>query len=495
MAIRALAALLALTLAVAACGTASPTPSPAATAASPTASAAPSAAGSPPASTSADDPKIATAVAFLTAIANSRGSDAETMEDATMLGAAPGPALLQLWSQLRAKYGAFKAVGVGTGETVQAYLNVTVPVYFEKATVPMIVTLDGPGKVAGLHLGNPGPAQTPGQPPASADPAASAAALPTPDGSAAPYVDPTVFTERAVTVGTDPWALPGTLSMPRGDGPFPAVVLVAGSGPNDRDETIGPNKPLRDLAWGLASQGIAVLRYDKRTLAYGSKLAGDASITVREEVIDDALAAVDLLVSTADIDSSRIYLAGHSLGGYLAPRIAAGSSGRLAGIAVLEAPTSPLEDLILAQVTYLASDAGGGDAAAAAQLPKLREQVALVKSASLTASTPAADLPLGIPAAYWLDLRGYDPAALAKQAGGALFISQGGRDYQVPPSELQGWRAGLGAAATAAIHEYPAMNHLLMDGSGPARPAEYETAGHVTADLVADLGAWVTVAR
>jgi uncharacterized protein len=435
------------------------------------------------------------AVAFLDAIANGNGGDAEAMEDATMQSAAPGAALLQLWSQLTGKYGAFKALGDGTGETVQAYLNVTVPAYFANGTVPLIVTIDGAGKVAGLHLGNPGPAQTPGQPPASAGPSASAAALPTPDDTAAGYVDGGSFTETAVTVGAAPWTLPGTLSMPKGSGPFPAVVLVAGSGPNDRDETVGPNKPLRDLAWGLASQGIAALRYDKRTLVYGSKMAGDTSITVKEEVIDDALAAVDVLTSTVDIDGARIYLAGHSLGGYLAPRIAAGAGGRIAGIAMLEAPTSPLEDLILAQFSYLASDAGGGDGAAAAQLPRLREQVALVNSSSLSASTPASDLPLGIPAAYWLDLRGYDPAAMAKQSGGALFLSQGGRDYQVPPSELAGWRAGLGAAATNVIHEYPAMNHLLMDGSGPARPAEYETAGHVNSDLVADLAAWLVVAR
>ena len=73
-------------------------------------------------------------------------------------------------------------------------------------------------------------------------------------------------------VGVGEWVLPGTISMPRGDGPFPAVVLVHGSGPNDRDETIGPNKPFRDLAGGLASQGIAVLRYEKRTRQHPLKL-------------------------------------------------------------------------------------------------------------------------------------------------------------------------------------------------------------------------------
>ena len=88
------------------------------------------------------------------------------------------------------------------------------------------------------------------------------------------YVDVTSFTETEVTVGSGQWALPGTLTIPRGAGPFPGVVLVHGSGPNDRDETIGPNKPFRDLAQGLASKGIAVLRYEKRTKFYAEEVIG-----------------------------------------------------------------------------------------------------------------------------------------------------------------------------------------------------------------------------
>src|SRR6185437_11029464 len=86
--------------------------------------------------------------------------------------------------------------------------------------------------------------------------------------------------------------LPGTLTVPAGDGPFPAVLLIAGSGPNDRDETIGPNKPFADLARALAMHGIASLRYDKRTFVYGkNSRVGN----VDDEVTDDALAALQTL--------------------------------------------------------------------------------------------------------------------------------------------------------------------------------------------------------
>jgi dienelactone hydrolase len=100
------------------------------------------------------------------------------------------------------------------------------------------------------------------------------------------------------------------------------------SGPNDRDETIGPNKPFQDLAWGLASQGIAVLRYDKRTRVYPAQFVALPNATVKEETIDDALAAVALLRNTPNIDQHRIFVLGHSLGGMLVPRI---------GLAVQEA--------------------------------------------------------------------------------------------------------------------------------------------------------------
>ncbi len=467
----ALAALVAV--AVAAC-TGGPSGTPGASPSSAPASAGPDASG-------VDAGAIGRA--FVEALAAGDTAAAEAMEDDTMRSAAPAAALGQLWDQVVGQFGAYQGIGTVETAVTAPYVNATVTTGFARATVPLIVTVDADGRIAGLHLGQPGPA-----------PSGASSAPPSPVATASPagYVDPAAFAETDVTVGAAPWALPGTLSMPVGEGSFPAVVLLAGSGPNDRDETIGPNAPLRDIAGGLASSGIAVIRYDKRTKVYGAQMAADpANMTVQEETVDDALAAVALLRRTPGVDPDRVFVVGHSLGGFLAPRVAQQAKGLVAGIGMLEANTSPLQAVILDQFEYLASEEGGASPQAVAALPAIREQVALVDGGTLSASSPASALPLGVPAAYWLDLRGYDPAATAAGLAMPMFISQGGRDYQVPPSELAGWRSALAGRDDVTIREYPALNHLLIAGTGPSRPAEYAVPGHVDAALVADLAAWV----
>ena len=141
--------------------------------------------------------------------------------------------------------------------------------------------------------------------------------------------------------------LPGLLTIPRNTTSFPIVILVHGSGPNDRDETIGPNKPLRDLAFGLASFGIASIRYDKRTLVYGEKIVSEGlKINLETEVLIDVTSAIRLAKS---IDGVRdIYIIGHSLGSMLSPKIAS-ENNDVAGIVMMAGNARPLEDLIIEQ--------------------------------------------------------------------------------------------------------------------------------------------------
>jgi dienelactone hydrolase len=387
------------------------------------------------------------------------------------------PAVLKLnWTQVTEVQGAFKARGETRTGSVQGLPAVYVTCQFEKSSLELELIFNAQGQVSGMHF----------VPPGSASASSQAYVAPS-------YVNRAAFTESAVTVGSGEWQLPGTLTLPGGPGPFAAVVLVHGSGPNDRDETIGPNKPFRDLAWGLASQGIAVLRYDKRTLTHSLKFTPEivANLTLKEETIDDALLAVQLLRQTAKIDPKRVFVLGHSLGGTAAPRIGQ-QDPALAGLIVLAGMTIPFEDEVLRQVIYLDSLNTSPDDTQKTKVEALKTQVARVKDPALSLQTPAGNLPLSIAPAYWLDLRGYQPAEVARSLTMPMFVLQGDRDYQVSPElDYKGWQSALAGKTNATLKLYPGLNHLFITGQGQPNPQEYGTAGHVSATVVADIAAWI----
>jgi alpha-beta hydrolase superfamily lysophospholipase len=303
------------------------------------------------------------------------------------------------------------------------------------------------------------------------------------------YANPTNFTEYNVTVGegTD-WPLPGTLTLPKGDGPFPAVVLVQGSGPNDRDETVGPNKPFKDLAWGLATNGIAVLRYEKRTRYYSDIIVTMLNnFTVNEETTDDALEAIKLLQATDSINTSQIYLLGHSLGAMMAPRIAS-KTAALAGVIMLAAPARHLEDLLLNQTIYLSGLDGTITETEQAQINSTRENVSKIKALDFKEN----EIIFGAGVAYWRDLQSYNPVATALNLTIPLLIMQGQRDYQVTYEEdYASWIEHLSGHPQVQFRSYETLNHLFLAGSGPPNNQEYYTPGNVAEDVVTDISSWI----
>ena len=309
------------------------------------------------------------------------------------------------------------------------------------------------------------------------------------------YVDMQSFRDLEVTIGKGEWKLPGAISMPTGPGPYPALVLVHGSGPQDRDETIGPNKPFRDLAWGLASRGVAVLRYDKRTKVHKSRLAEikDTLTTKGETTIDAGLAA-ELLSKTKKVDPKRIFILGHSLGGMLIPRIAKEAKDA-AGFVVMAGNTSPLEELIWNQYEYLFSLDGTKSDEETRQQGELARQVQIARDPRLNKDMPSNLLPLGVPATYWLDLRGYEPAEAAKKIDQPILVIHGARDYQVPVTDFEAWKAALGDKPKAAFRLYEKLNHLFQTGEGKSKPAEYSLVGHVDKQVVDDLAAWIKTGK
>ncbi len=286
-----------------------------------------------------------------------------------------------------------------------------------------------------------------------------------------------------------PVPLPATLTLPSGGGMVPVVVIVHGSGPGDRDGTLGPNKPYADLARGLAERGIAVLRYEKRTRAQPLWFLGKR-FTVREEVLDDALAAVALVRARPEIDPTRVIVLGHSFGGFLMPRIAA-EDGRLAGVIFWAgAFREQVPVLMLRQLDYIASVSGVDSIrvrAQARQIGMMGRQIA----ALTPADSMAEGIILGASPAYWLDLRDYDPATTLKGVTAPVLIQQGGMDYQVTSEMLEGFLAALGPREGLTVQRFPALNHLFIASEGTPRPAMYAVPGHVSDEVIAAIAVWV----
>lgn len=425
----------------------------------------------PPIQIAAPQGPAAAATAFLDLMVKGDFATAIQNFSDAMKSAAPPAKLAEIWSALQAQMGPYKR-RIATRTVKEGLYNVVfATTEFERSTVDLKVAVDERGRIAGFFIVPAGKAEAP---------------APAADPGPPPYAKPDAFREREVTVGTGEWAVPGTLAMPVGQGPFPGVVLVHGSGPNDRDETVGAAKPFRDLAWGLASRGIAVLRYEKRTRQHGAKLAAIQRPTVQEETIDDALAAAALFRGTEGIDPARVYVLGHSLGAMVAPRIGR-QDPRIAGFIVMAGPARPIEDLILEQVTYIAAQDGINSTEEKRQIEGLRGEVAQVKALQPGATGTV----LGAPASYWLDLKGYDPPEAAKELKQPFLVLHGERDYQVTQVDFQAWKRALAGRPGVTFKSYPGLNHLFIAGEGPSGPAEYQRPGHVAEAVVADIAAWI----
>jgi uncharacterized protein len=364
-------------------------------------------------------------------------------------------ALAKLGAMAKA-YGDVQKIGEPSVRDMGVVSVVTIPVQFAKQNIDFTVPVNASGQLSQLYL-------RPGQ-----------AIWTHPD-----YFKQGAFQERQVTVGSDEWKLPGTLTYPAGKTGSPTVVLVPDSGPSDRDATQFAIKVFRDLAEGLSSRGLAVLRYEKRMRQYATKMSS-TSYTIDDDTVHDAVEAVALARAQPEVDPKRVYVLGFGVGGFIAPRIA-GDDGKLAGLILLGAPEHSLEDLILETAISLG--------VTGTQLEMIKHQVAEVKKLE----GGDADLPprLGLPVAYWLDLKGYDAAADARKAGMPMLILQGGRDFQVGAAEFEAWKTAMAKSRNVTAKSYPSLNHLFVAGEGKSNEQEYRKPGHVSAEVIDDIAKFV----
>lgn len=417
---------------------------------------------------------------FVTHLVQKKYTEAFAMMSPQMRAALDERRLEGMMLSLQLQLGKFEQIeGIQT-QSMKQYQIALVTCVFQHRSLLWRLVFDAKGLVAGLQFL---PAkQTPKSKSATSKPI-----------KVPPYVNLALFTESGVMVGKQ-WKLQGTLSMPKVAGLKPAVILVHGSGSHDQDETIGPNKVFRDIAWGLASRGIAVLRYTKRNRAYGEQLKKDKKLAesmanVESEVIEDVGEAVALLAKTPGIDTHRIFVLGHSLGGMLAPAIAL-HSPQVAGLISMAGAVRPLEELVLEQHIYLMSADGAWTTEKTQALKQLMMQMVNLR-VSLATNKPKGTLPLMAPWSYWLSLQRNDPQKLAPKIKQPMLILQGGRDYQVTSEDFNLWKKMLQGRNNVQFRLYPTLNHLFLAGKGKSLPAEYLHEGFVDSTTIGDIAFWV----
>ncbi len=301
------------------------------------------------------------------------------------------------------------------------------------------------------------------------------------------------FAEQEVIINPGQWQLPGTLCLP-GDGDiFPVVIFVHGSGPVDRDETIGKHKPFKDLAHDLAKLGVASIRYDKRTYVYTDKVASDTALTVKEETIDDVIHAVAFARALPSIDKQKIFVLGHSMGGYLIPRIyEADTESHIKGYISLAGSARSIMVLLLEQIDYFLSlDPTLKDEDKATYKNEYIDIDTRIKELS-ESDKGSSELILGAYPSYWLDLADYKPAELITDVDKPILFLQGGHDYNVTTTDFEMWRTALQGRGNAEFILYPDLTHSFAKTQAKGTPDDYNTYAQVDKTVSKDISNFIT---
>lgn len=367
--------------------------------------------------------------------------------------------LERLWAGLEAQHGAYNKVTETEPMTIDDVAGVSVDVDCAVGTARFGFATDGQSIVKFDNLAKYSPPE---------------------------YADQSAFSERTVEVG--PQSLPGTVSVPDDGNSVPGVVLVHGSGSVDRNATLGTNKPFQDLAWGLASRGIAVLRYDKRTFVQDVPPADQTLETV---TVTDAVAAINRLADVPTVDRHQRIVVGHSLGAMATPRLL-NRTDAVAGV-MLAAHARPITEVAADQVRHRHSVIDGTLSSQDRQeIKQLEQTFQQVKNGDI----PDEEVVFGVPAVWWRSLLSYDQVATAGGLSVPLWIGQGGRDYQVlSEKDFQQWQTALSDKSSATFSLYEQLSHLLSPGKGSSLATEYEYHDNVSVQLVTDLASWISTVK
>ncbi|WP_312113190.1 alpha/beta hydrolase [Brevibacillus reuszeri] len=295
--------------------------------------------------------------------------------------------------------------------------------------------------------------------------------------------------ESSIKVGNTEKKLNGLLTLPKGIEKPPVAILLSGSGPNNMDSIIGTglNRPLADIAHGLADRGIASIRFDKRSYAYPDEVVPD----IETEYLFDAKDAVRLAKEDTRIDSNRIYLIGHSQGGLIGPKVAQ-DNPEIKAFVSMAGTLSRLEDAVLSQTTMrLAQDKTLSEEQKKAELDKTKSEVQKVKKLD---SSESSGVLLGYPTSYWKSLNAIDGVSITQNLTIPMFIIQGTSDFHVSTHvDFKLWQDTVAGKNNVRMKLYPGLNHLFMPGGSADKfdGSIYNKPAHVDSQVIADVSDWI----
>ncbi|HET8553333.1 MAG TPA: alpha/beta fold hydrolase [Rhodanobacteraceae bacterium] len=411
-------------------------------------------------------------------------------------GAVTPDKLESVWGALETRFGDFRKLGELTPRTVKGQAALVAPLTFAKGELDAVTACNDKDQLTSFGFVPPSMlASLEGK---SKQGGASAMAQllaltkkheNKPHQQVKARVEPDGVRIMPLSVPSPLGPLPGALILPAGKGPFPAVVLVQGSGQSDMDETIGPNKPFRDIAEGLARTGVASLRYDKRGFVYPEKMADNKHFTMDDEVTDDALAALQLLAKQKSVDPRRVFVLGHSEGALLVPRMLKRDPQAAGGI-MLAAPARSLLTVLEEQAREQGTRLGLSKTQIAANLKAIAAERALLDKAD--PQHPPQGTFGHAPQTWWLSLHDYHQMAVAKSLSRPMLILQGGSDFQVSPEkDFDQWKKALDGRENVAFHLFPGLSHLFMEAGKTGTVADYIKPGKVSPQVIDVIADWI----
>ena len=292
------------------------------------------------------------------------------------------------------------------------------------------------------------------------------------------------------------YPLKGMLTLPEGSGPFPAVVLVHGSGSSNMDEKVGKLTPFRDIALGLAQRGIATVRYDKRSFTHGLKMVLDRKhpITVWEETIEDALLASQLLRADTRIDPDRVFLLGHSMGAMLAPRIAC-SGGDFRGLILLAGSPRRLEEIMLEQMAEMTAGMTGFTKKIAGKQREKFEKLFTGLYDLSDEEAKAKKVGGGTTLYYFKEMGQPTVAQWLEKTSKPMLIMQGEDDFQTKAAvDFAMYRELLSHRENVTFRLYPGLNHAFVTARSrfiADAKQEFTPERHMGPEVLDDIADWI----